>query len=308
MSGTTALVFPGQGSQYVGMARDLYEGSAAAKALLDELAGAAGFDLLRMMFEGPEKELRETQIAQPVILAHSVAVLAAWVEANGKPEVGAVAGHSLGEYSALVAAGALHAREAVRLVRARGEVMARAGQSRPGTMAAIMKMDAEALQAALDGVMAGMVVIANYNCPGQLVISGDPEAVAAASEAAKAGGGRAMPLPVSGAFHSPLMGPAAKKIAEYLARADMADAQVPVYCNVDAAPHTDAEELRASLGLQLTGSVRWEESVRRMIADGVREFVEVGPKDVLAKLIKRIDGEVAVRAVGTLEQVRTWPA
>ncbi len=304
MSGRIALVFPGQGSQYVGMAKDLYEGSEAAKAQLDELAGAAGFDLLGVMFEGPEEDLRQTENAQPAILAHSVAVLAAWVGEKGRPEVGAVAGHSLGEYSALVATGALDAAEAVRLVRARGELMARAGEARPGTMAAVMNLGAEALQETLDAVTAGTVVIANYNCPGQLVISGDPEAVAEASVAAKASGGRAIPLPVSGAFHSPLMGPAAKEFVETLARADMADAQAPVYCNVDAAPHKDAEELRANLGLQLTGSVRWEESVRKMIADGIGEFIEVGPKEVVTKLIMRIDAKVSARAVGTIEQVK----
>ncbi len=303
MSGRIALVFPGQGSQYVGMAKDLYEGSEAAKKALDALAVAAGFDLLGVMFEGPEDELKKTQNAQPAILAHSVAVLVAWVGKKGRPEVAALAGHSLGEYSALVAAGTLEAVEAVRLVRARGELMARAGEARPGTMAAVMNLGPAALQEALDGVTAGTVVIANYNCPGQLVISGDPEAVAEASVAVKGCGGRAIPLPVSGAFHSPLMGPAAKEFVEALVRADMADAQAPVYCNVDAAPHKAAVELRANLGLQLTGSVRWEESVRAMIAAGITEFIEVGPKEVLTKLIGRIDGKVAARAVGTLEQV-----
>ena len=304
MSGRIALVFPGQGSQYVGMAKDLYEGSEAAKVALDELAVASGFDLLGVMFEGPEDELKKTQNAQPAILAHSVAVLAAWVGEKGRPEVGAVAGHSLGEYSALVATGALDAAEAVRLVRARGELMARAGETRPGTMAAVMNLGPAALQEALDTVTSGTVVIANYNCPGQLVISGDPDAVAEAGGAVKGAGGRAIPLPVSGAFHSPLMGPAAKEFADALALADMADAQAPVYCNVDAAPHKAAEELRVNLGLQLTGSVRWEESVRKMIADGIGEFIEVGPKEVLTKLIGRIDATVTVRAVGTLEQVK----
>lgn len=305
MSGAAALLFPGQGSQYVGMGRDLYDNSPAARALLEDLQAAAGFPLLAVMFDGPEEDLTATQNAQPAILAHSLAVLAAWADFVGEPKAAAVAGHSLGEYTALVAAGALTPAEAVRLVRVRGELMARAGEQRPGTMAAVIGLDAEALQAAIAGVSAGTVVIANYNCPGQLVISGDPEPVAAAGEAAKAAGARGvMPLKVSGAFHSPLMAPLAEEFAGHLAAAGFADARVPVYCNVDAAPHTAAAELRDCAGRQLTGSVRWQESVARMAADGVATFIEVGPKDVLTKMVPRIVPGVAAVAMSGWEQVQ----
>ncbi len=297
-----AFIFPGQGSQYVGMSRDLYENSAEARWMLDQLAEAAGFDLLRVMFEGPEEELRRTENAQPALFAHSMAVLAALAGALGEPAM--VAGHSLGEYSALAAAGALDPAEGIRLVRRRGQLMARAGELAPGAMAAVIGLDEARLRELVHACTAGTVVIANYNCPGQLVISGEKAAVREVSRAAKQAGARGViPLKVSGAFHSPLMAPIAEEFAAFLADAEISDARVPVYCNVDADAHTAAEELRECLKRQLTGSVLWEKSVRRMIADGATEFFEIGPKDVLTKMMARIDPSVSARAVGTWQEV-----
>ena len=297
-----AFVFPGQGSQYVGMAKDLYENSRPARWMLEQLADAAGFDLIGVMFEGPEEELRRTENAQPALFAHSMAVLAALEGALGDPDM--VAGHSLGEYSALAAAGAIEPAEGIRLVRVRGELMARAGEQAPGAMAAVIGVDEAELRRLVAECSAGTVVIANYNCPGQLVISGEKAAVREVSRAAKEAGARGViPLKVSGAFHSPLMAPIAEEFAAFLDEATIRDARVPVYCNVDATPHTAAEELRECLKQQLTGSVLWEASVRQMIADGANEFFELGPKDVLTKMMRRIDQSVRAEAVGSWEQV-----
>lgn len=304
MAGRVAFVFPGQGSQYVGMARDLYENSPAARQMLDRLQQTVGFPLLSVMFDGPEDALTATENAQPAILAHSLAALAAWKERGGCPDPCAVAGHSLGEYSAYVAAGALTPEDAVRLVRIRGELMACAGKERPGAMAAVIGLDAGSLQSALEQVQEGTIVIANYNCPGQLVISGDPEAVQAASQAAKGAGARTViPLKVSGAFHSPLMHPLAQEYAAHLQATTFSHARLPVYCNVDAAPHTAAEDLRDCALRQLTGAVLWQASVERMVADGIEEFIEIGPKEVLTNLIRRIAPGVRACAVGTWEQL-----
>lgn len=302
-----AFVFPGQGSQFVGMARDLCENSGRVRELLERLEAAAGCSLLSPMFEGPEDLLRRTEIAQPAILAHSLAVLELVRDRGFQPS--AVAGHSLGEYTALVAAGVLTAADAIRVVRRRGELMARAGQASPGAMAAVIGVSAEQLSDLIARASSGTVTIANYNCPGQLVISGAVDAVREVSNLAKGAGAKAViPLRVSGAFHSPLMQPIADEFAAYLDRVDLQEAQVPVYCNVDASPHTDPEELRDCLKRQLTGSVMWEATVRRMVGSGVKEFYELGPGNVLTKLIMRTEPEVKTRAVSTWSDIEALEA
>jgi len=287
-----AFIFPGQGSQSVGMARSLYEASSSARTVLDDIEGTL-LGLLTLMFEGPDKDLTQTQNAQPALLAHSVAVNAVLQEQGLHPAV--VAGHSLGEYSALVAAGCLDAVSAARLVRIRGQLMAEVGQQVGGTMAAVIGLAREALeQAVAQAQEVGIVCVANLNAPGQIVISGEEPAVRRASElASEAGARRVMPLNVSGAFHSPLMQPAADRFAEVLAQVDLKDARVPLVSNVDAAERTSAASIRQALLAQLTGSVRWEDSINRMIAMGVTKFVEVGPGKVLANMLKRSAPDVA---------------
>lgn len=293
-----AFVFPGQNSHFVGMGRELLEGSPVAAELLRAADLAVGGGLLEVMLEGPEQALTATQNQQPAIVAHSLAALQLVREAGIAPDF--VAGHSLGEYSALAAAGVLDFEDTVRLVRYRGEIMARADELAPGTMAAVLGLDAEAVQSVVE--QAGeedVLVVANYNCPGQVVISGAVAAVQRAGELARqAGAKRTLPLDVSGAFHSPLMQPAADLLAERLARTELRPALVPVVANADAAPHTEPDDMRAALARQMTSSVLWEQSVRLMIERGVNCFVEIGPGSVLTKLIRRISSEVAVHDVG----------
>jgi [acyl-carrier-protein] S-malonyltransferase len=306
---TTAFIFPGQGSQAVGMGRDLYDSSPAARAVFDLADATLGLPLAQLCFEGPEEALTLTENAQPALLTMSVALLAAL--AGGleaiRPfvarESAAVAGHSLGEYSALVAAGALDFATALRLVRRRGELMAAA---REGGMAAILGLDEAALEQAcrLASGAGDEVVIANYNAPGQLVISGAAAAVERASALAKElGAKRVVPLKVSAAFHSPLMRPAAEGLRPAIEQADVAEACVPVVANVTAAPLRQANELRAELIAQVTAPVRWIASVQYLAAAGADTFVEVGPGTVLAGLVKRIAPGVATRALGRMEDV-----
>lgn len=294
-----AFVFPGQNSHSVGMGRELYEAGGAGRAVLELAEATLGAELLGVMFEGPEELLTRTENQQPAIVAHSLAALAELSEAGITADF--VAGHSLGEYTAVAAAGCLDAPEVLRLVRFRGELMARAGDEAPGAMAAVLGLDGEAVAEAVARAQeAGTVVVANYNSPGQVVISGDVEAVARARElCTEAGAKRVIPLDVSGAFHSPLMTPAAEPLIARLAEMELRPAAVPVVSNVDAEPRTDPEGIRAALGRQMTASVLWEQSVRRLIAEGVDTFVEVGPGTVLSKLIGRIDRSVTALSVGT---------
>jgi len=300
-----AFVFPGQNSHYVGMGRDLYEAGGPARLALEVAEGELGAELLSVMFEGPEDELTRTDNQQPAIVAHSLAALAMVREAGIEPDF--VAGHSLGEYSAITCAGCLTPAQVLPLVRFRGELMARAGDDAPGAMAAVLGLDAEPVLEAVAQVGAeGTVVVANYNSPGQVVISGEVNAVEAASAACSdAGAKRVIRLDVSGAFHSPLMKPAAAPLIDRLDDTQFAPATVPVVANVDAQPHSQPDEIRANLGAQMTSSVRWEQSVRWMIEEGVQTFVEIGPGTVLSKLIRRIDRSVTVLNVDHADDVAT---
>ena len=304
---STAFVFPGQSSQVVGMGRDLYEDSPAARAIFEQADRTLGFALSRLCFEGPDEKLTATENAQPALLTVSVALLAALSEPQGDKQtrrqreargvswsprlpgsVSCVAGHSLGEYSALVAAGALDFPTALGLVRRRGELMAEAHE---GGMAAIIGMDEEALEeiCRIVSLHGAPVVIANSNAPGQIVISGAAAAVARACDLARQQGAkRALPLKVSAAFHSPLMHAAAEGLARPIARAAIAYARVPVISNVTAGPIASPEDIRIELVTQVTAPVRWVASIQRMVAQGVDTFVEVGPGAVLTGLIKRI--------------------
>jgi [acyl-carrier-protein] S-malonyltransferase len=303
-----AFVFPGQNSHYVGMGQDLYEAGGASRLAFEVAEGELGADLLSVMFDGPEEALTRTDNQQPAIVTHSLAALAAVREMGIEPDF--VAGHSLGEYSAVSCAGCLAPEQVLPLVRFRGELMARAGDDAPGAMAAVLGLDAEDVQEAVASVGGeGAVVVANYNSPGQVVISGDEGAVQSASAACDdAGAKRVIPLDVSGAFHSPLMEPAAAPLIERLAGTEFAPAEVPVISNVDAEPHTDPDEIRENLGEQMTSSVRWEQSVRRMIDEGVDTFVEIGPGNVLSKLIRRIDRDVTRLNVDGAEDVKALKA
>jgi [acyl-carrier-protein] S-malonyltransferase len=303
---STAFVFPGQGAQHIGMGRDLYEASAAARTIFDRADATLGFALTQLCFEGPETSLTATENAQPALLATSAALLAALAEAGYTAAPSAVAGHSLGEYSALVAAGALDFATALRLVRRRGELMAAANQ---GGMAAIIGLDEAPLEAicAEASTPDAPVVIANYNSPGQLVISGAQDAIERACELAKARGAkRALHLKVSAAFHSPLMRDAARGLSDALAQAHVSDARVPVISNVTAAPLSAAHAIRDELVAQVTAPVRWIASVQRMAADGAETFVEIGAGSVLTGLIKRIAPTAKLVNISDLASVHAF--
>jgi len=308
----SALLCPGQGSQRVGMGKDLAEAFPAARAVLEEVDEALGFALSAVMWQGPEELLTRTDHAQPALLAHSAAVWAVVGPALAGRVAGG-AGHSLGEYSAYVAAGALGTADAARLVRRRGELMHEAGTARPGTMAAVMGLDADQVAAACREASAaeGVAVAANLNAPDQIVISGDPAAVARAGEILRAAGAkRVIPLKVSGAFHSPLMAPAASRLAEALAAAPLAAPAFPVVANASAEPVRDAATARRRLGEQLTSPVRWVESVRRLgeLAGAAEapEFVEIGPGNVLAGLTRRILAGARTVSLGTAADVTAF--
>ncbi|WP_262489486.1 ACP S-malonyltransferase [Hymenobacter sp. IS2118] len=283
----TAILFPGQGSQFPGMARELFEQSLDARALLTQANDILGFSLTDIMFSGSDADLRRTDVTQPAIFVHSVAQFVAHPEL--RPAM--TAGHSLGEFSALVAAGVLRFEDALALVARRAQAMQAACEEQPGTMAAILGLDDATVERICQEITAAgdVVVAANYNCPGQLVISGSAAGVAAACEALKAAGAkRALPLPVGGAFHSPLMQSAAAALAEAIEKTTFSEARCPVYQNVDALPHAAPAEIKANLLRQLTAPVRWTQAVQQMAADGANEFVECGPGKVLQGLVKKI--------------------
>ncbi|WP_019947873.1 ACP S-malonyltransferase [Hymenobacter aerophilus] len=290
-----AVIFPGQGSQFSGMGRELYEQHPEAKRLMDQANDILGFSLTDVMFTGSDEELRRTDVTQPAIFLHSVALVA--VLPDFRPDM--VAGHSLGEFSALVAAKVLRFEDALQLVAQRARAMQAACQEQPGTMAAILALDDDTTARICQEITAGgnIVVAANYNCPGQLVVSGSQRGIELACEQLKAAGAkRALPLPVGGAFHSPLMQSAEAALAEAIAKTSFAAGICPVYQNVDAAPHTDPDEIRENLVRQLTAPVRWTQSVQRMVHDGATEFVECGPGKVLQGLVKKIAPEVTAQS------------
>ena len=299
----TAFLFPGQASQYVGMGQDLYEKYASAREVFDQANDIMGFDLKKICFEGPEEELKKTYITQPAIFVHSVAVFNILQEKGVTFD--AAAGHSLGEYSALVAAGVLSYPDGLRLVKERGRLMYEAGINQPGTMAAIIGLDEDQVYAICDQVKdVGIVQPANFNSPGQVAISGEVQAVRAAMEKAKeAGAKKAVELVVSGAFHSPLMQAAQEGLKKALEETDFRDAKVPVYSNVEAKPVTDSNQIRDLLYRQLTMPVLWQNLIKNMIGDGVTRTFEVGPGKVLKGLQKRIDRGVPCTEIGTVENL-----
>ena len=279
-----AYVFPGQGAQFPGMGKDLYESNAVARELMDKANEVLGFRLTDIMFSGTAEELQQTKVTQPAVFVYSVAQALSQGEAF-QPDM--VAGHSLGEFSALVASGCLRFEDGLRLVYARAMAMQACCDAVPGTMAAIIKLDDSTIEHICEETE-GLVVAANYNCPGQVVISGEKEAVMAACEKMKeAGAKRALPLQVGGAFHSPLMEPARKQLAEAIEATTFHTPICPIYQNVDARPHTDTDEIKQNLLLQLTSPVRWTDSVMQMKADGMTDFEECGPGQVLTGLINK---------------------
>lgn len=305
---TTAYIFPGQGSQAVGMGQALAEDYPSAAETFAEADAILGFPLSSLCFQGPAEQLTETSNAQPAILTASIAAWRALLA--GRPDLPppcCVAGHSLGEYSALVVAGALAFDDAVRLTRARGHAMSRAGAARPGSMAAVLKLDDDRVAALCAQAAAesdDVVQVANYNSPGQVVISGGPAGVAATAALVKAAGGRFMPLAVSIAAHSALMLPAVAEFAEQVAATPLRQPHTTVIGNVDAAPLSTPEAIRAELVAQLTAPVRWTASVTRMIAGGAVRFIEIGPGAVLTGLVKRIDPGVETGSVGTPDDMK----
>ena len=277
-------MFPGQGSQFPGMGKDLYETNALARELFDRADEILGFKITEIMFNGTAEELKQTKVTQPAIFLHSV--ITAKCSPDFKPEM--VAGHSLGEFSALTAAGALSFEDGLRLVAIRAQAMQKACEANPGTMAAVLALPAERVEQ-ICAETEGVVVPANYNCDGQIVISGELEAVAKSCEKMKeAGARRALPLPVGGAFHSPLMEPAAKELAEGIEGTDFNEPVCPVYQNVTAQPATDPAVIKINLLAQLTAPVKWTQSVENMLADGADSFTECGPGKVLQGLVAKI--------------------
>ena len=284
-----AYVFPGQGAQFTGMGKDLYDNSAVAKELFEKANEVLGFDITKIMFEGSAEDLKQTKVTQPAVFLHSV-ILAKTLQ-DFKPEM--VAGHSLGEISALVASEVLDFEAGLKLVYKRALAMQDACEANPSTMAAILGLEDEVVENACEEIE-GVVVAANYNCPGQLVISGEVEAVNAACEKLKElGAKRALVLPVGGAFHSPLMKPAEEELAKAIEETTFNTPICPVYQNVTTTAVTEPAEIKKNLIAQLTAPVKWTQSVQNMIADGATEFIEVGPGNTLQGLVKKVSREVA---------------
>lgn len=287
-----AFVFPGQGAQFSGMGKDLYEQSTEAKRLFQSANEILGFDITRIMFEGTEEELKQTKVTQPAIFLHSV--INAMVKEGFDPDM--VAGHSLGEFSALVSVGALSFEGGLKLVTKRARAMQKACEIKPSTMAAVLGLEDKIVEEICDNTE-GVVVPANYNCPGQLVISGEVHAVEEACEKLKeAGAKRALILPVGGGFHSPMMDPAKEELAAAIGETEFHKPKCPVYQNVDASGHTKVDEIKNNLILQLTAPVKWTQSVQQMVSDGATEFIESGPGKVLQGLVKKIHKEAQTQS------------
>ncbi len=289
-----AYIFPGQGAQFVGMGKDLYEGNAECRAMFERANEIIGFRITDLMFAGTPEDLKQTRVTQPAIFLHSV-ILAKYMGEAFKPDM--VGGHSLGEFSALVAAGAMSFEDGLRLVIARANAMQKCCEKTPSTMAAVLKLDDKTVEDICASVEGEVVVPANYNCPGQLVISGTNEGVAAACAKVKEVKGKALPLAVGGAFHSPLMEPARVELAEAIERTTFSKPVCPCYQNVDAMPHSDPAEIKQNLLMQLTSPVRWTATVQHMMADGATEFIEVGPGTALQGMVKRVDPEANAHSV-----------
>jgi [acyl-carrier-protein] S-malonyltransferase len=281
-----AYVFPGQGAQFPGMGKDLYDNSEKAKTLFESANHLLGFEITKIMFEGTADELKQTKVTQPAIFLHSV--IMALISDDFKPEM--VAGHSLGEFSALVANKTLKFEDGLKLVSARATAMQKACEANPSTMAAILGLEDEKVEELCSGITDEVVVPANYNCPGQLVISGSLKGIEIAIEKAKEmGAKRALPLPVGGAFHSPLMEPARVELEEAINSTEFSNPTCPIYQNATASASSDIEVIKKNLNVQLTAPVKWTQSVQSMIADGATDFIECGPGKVLQGLVKKID-------------------
>ncbi|MFZ1280011.1 MAG: ACP S-malonyltransferase [Ignavibacteriaceae bacterium] len=299
-----AFLFPGQGSQYIGMAKDLFEKSVEAKEMIKTADDALGVNLSYIMFNGPEDQLKQTEFTQPAIFLHSV-ILSSLIR-ELQPD--AAAGHSLGEYSALVAANAIQFYDAIKLVRARGKAMQQAGLENPGTLAAIVGLESDKVEnLCKEASVEGIVQCANFNSPGQIVISGSIYGVRKAMELCKSNGAKlAKELVVSGAFHSPLMQSAKDSLLDVLVLTSFYDARFPVYANVTAKPVTKKDEIKNLLHQQVTSPVRWEETIKNMIADGFDEFYEIGPGKVLQGLVKRINPDVLIFGIDKYEDVEKY--
>lgn len=298
-----AFLFPGQASQFVGMGRDVYESFGVARRVYDRADEILDFRVTRLSFEGPEEILRQTQHTQPAVFVHSVAIMEILRDEGFQPEI--AAGHSLGEYSAWVCAGAMTFSDGLGLVALRGALMQQTGQERPGGMAAVLGLEDRAVEKLCEEIAPPRVVCtANFNCPGQVVISGDAAAVREVMRRATSWGAKkVVELPVSGAFHSPLMAPAAERLKEVLDGIRISRAEIPVVANVTALPATEPVEIRSLLIRQLTHPVRWTESVRWMIEAGGAQMVEVGPGRALAGMVRRIDRTIPIASVGRAEEV-----